>query len=67
MVLVFVTPLYLLMLSARVVDHEMLAAALFGCVAVPAGHLLSPDWGVVIGGVLAGTAAFFIFGRAKRP
>ena len=65
-VLIFVTPLYLLLLTARTRDPMMLGAAGLGCIAVPAGHLWSPDWGVIAGGLAAGTLAFAVNEARRR-
>jgi len=64
--LIFVTPLYLLLLTGRTRDAMMLTAALLGCVLVPFAHLWSADWGVVIGGVVAGTIAFVVTERRRK-
>lgn len=58
--LIFVTPLYLLLLTGRTRDSMMLGAALLGCFFVPIAHLWSADWGVVVGGIVAGTIAFAV-------
>lgn len=64
--LIFVTPLYLLLLTARTRDWMMLASAALGCACVPFVHLWSPDWGVIAGGVLAGTLAFAVFEYGRK-
>ena len=64
--LIFVTPLYLLLLTVRTRDAMMLSAAALGCVAVPLGHLWSADWGVIAGGLAAGTLAFAV-NETRRP
>lgn len=56
--LIFVTPLYLLLLTGRTRDSMMLAAAVLGCIFVPLAHLWSAEWGVIVGGLFAGTLAF---------
>lgn len=58
--LIFTTPLYMLLLSGRTPDHAMFGAALLGCLLVPIAQIWSPDWGVIIGGIAAGTIAFAI-------
>ncbi len=64
--LIFVTPLYLLLLTGRTRDPMMLSAAALGCLAVPLAHLWSPGWGVVAGGLVAGTAAFAVHEARRR-
>jgi predicted branched-subunit amino acid permease len=58
--LVFTTPLYMLLLSGRTPDHAMFGAALLGCVLVPLAQAWSPQFGVIAGGLVAGTIAFAI-------
>ena len=60
-VLMFLTPLYLLLLSGRTRTAMMLAAAVLGCAFVPLAHLWSPDWGILLGGLVGGTIAFAAF------
>lgn len=64
--LIFVTPLYLLLLTGRTRDPMMLSAAGLGCLCVPLAHLWSPSWGVVAGGLVAGTVAFAVNERRRR-
>jgi len=64
--LIFVTPLYLLLLTARTRDPMMLTAAALGCGAVPLAHLWSADWGVIAGGLVAGTLAFAVNEARRR-
>jgi predicted branched-subunit amino acid permease len=64
--LIFVTPLYLLLLTGRTRNAMMLTAAILGCFCVPVAHLWSPDWGVVFGGVVAGTIAFVAIERRRK-
>lgn len=56
--LIFVTPLYLLLLTGRTRKPMMLTAAGLGCVLLPLAHLWSAEWGVIGGGLVAGTLAF---------
>ncbi len=65
--LIFVTPLYLLLLAGRTRDAMMLNAAVLGCIFVPLAHLWSADWGVVIGGIVAGTIAFVAIEWRRKP
>jgi hypothetical protein len=64
--LIFVTPLYLLLLAGRTRDSMMLSAAILGCIFVPVAHLWSADWGVVLGGLVAGTVAFAVIELTRR-
>ena len=57
--LVFLTPVFFLLLfAAESPDRSGVMALAFGAVLGPAIHILSPEWSVLGGGVLAGTAAF---------
>jgi predicted branched-subunit amino acid permease len=57
--LVFLNPLYFLLLFAAEARAPARALALgLGALAGPPLHLLSPDWGLMAAGVLAGTGAF---------
>lgn len=64
--LIFVTPLYLLLLTGRTRDSMMLGAAILGCIFVPILHLWSADWGVILGGLFAGSLAFVVFEWKKK-
>jgi predicted branched-subunit amino acid permease len=57
--LVFLNPIYFMLVFAEGADNRMRALALgLGAVAGPAVHTLSPDWGLMIAGVGAGTLAY---------
>lgn len=56
--LIFLTPLYLLLLAGRTRSAMMLSAAGLGFVLVPLGHLWFADWGTIVGGLVAGSLAF---------
>lgn len=56
--LIFLTPLYLLLLTARSPKAQVQLAVVAGCVLVPAFHVWIGALGIVVGGVVAGTIAF---------
>ncbi|MBT3766800.1 MAG: AzlC family ABC transporter permease [Rhodospirillaceae bacterium] len=59
--LVFINPIYFLVMFAGNLANRAWAYALgIGGVLGPALHLVSPDWGLLITGLVAGTAAYFI-------
>jgi hypothetical protein len=68
--LVFLNPLYFMLMFVADMRHRLRALALvLGGVAGPILQLVSPDWGLLATGLLAGTAAFAaerIFGGARR-
>ena len=64
--LIFVTPLYLLLLTGRTRDSMMLSAAALGCIFVPVAHSWSADWGIVLGGLIAGTLAFTVIELRRK-
>lgn len=64
--LVFLNPIYFMLIFAADARARGRALALgFGAVAGPLFHLLSPDWGLLATGLVAGTLAFAI--DEKRP
>ncbi|KAA5606701.1 branched-chain amino acid ABC transporter permease [Roseospira marina] len=63
--LVFLTPLYfLLMMVADLRQRARLYAVIAGALVGPPLHLLTPDWGLVLSGLTAGTVAFSLDRRA---
>ncbi len=58
--LVFINPAYFVFVFSSVRQRNCVFAVVLGAVMGPVLHLISPDWGVVITGVLAGTAAFYL-------
>ena len=68
--LVFLNPIYfMLVFAADLRDRMKVYALAAGAVLGPALHLLTPDWGLLLAGVLGGTTAFFadrLFERRGR-
>ena len=59
--LVFINPIYFLVMFAGNLANRAWAYALgIGGVMGPALHLVSPDWGLLVTGLVAGTAGHFI-------
>jgi predicted branched-subunit amino acid permease len=57
--LVFLNPIYFLLVFIVDLQQRLRALALvFGAVLGPPLHSLSPDWGLPLAGLIAGTAAF---------
>ena len=56
--LVFLKPLY--------IDRPTLAALLLGAVTGPLVYLVLPDWGLLVTGLVAGTAGFLVGERLRR-
>jgi len=56
--LVFLNPAYFVFVFSSVRARNSVIAVILGAITGPAIHLLSPDWGVPITGILAGSAAF---------
>lgn len=70
--LVFLNPIYfMLVLSADIRERSRAWAMAFGAVAGPLAHLVSPEWGLLGAGLVAGTLAFvldrWLTGHATRP
>lgn len=63
--LIFITPLYLLLLTARSPKSEVQLAVVAGCILVPAFHAWIGGLGIVVGGVVAGSIAFFATTRRR--
>jgi predicted branched-subunit amino acid permease len=62
--LVFMVPMYyLLILTGAARERIAIVGLLCGAVAGPLIHLATPDWGVVITGLVGGTLAFFLVRR----
>jgi predicted branched-subunit amino acid permease len=58
--LVYLSPVYFLMVFAGVRERSGILAVLIGVGAGPLAHLVSPDWGVPATGVIGGTLAFLL-------
>ena len=58
--LVYLSPVYFLMVFAGVRERGGIIAVLLGAGAGPLLHLLSPEWGVPATGVIGGTLAFLL-------
>jgi predicted branched-subunit amino acid permease len=68
--LVFLNPIYFLLVFIVDLQQRLRALALvIGAVLGPPLHSLSPDWGLPLAGLIAGTAAFAIdhVMRSRRP
>lgn len=65
-ILIFVTPLYILLLATSSRRPSILLSIVVGGLVVPYAQTLSADWGVVVGGVLAGTIAYFMARRWRQ-
>lgn len=64
--LVYVTPIYfLLLMFGDIRSLTMGVAITCGAVAVPLAHLVTPQWSLLAGGMVGGTAAYWIL-RALR-
>lgn len=58
--LVFLNPIYFLMMFAGVRARAGVLAVLAGAVIGPLAHVVSPAWGLPVTGVIGGTLAFLI-------
>ena len=58
--LVFLNPAYFVFVFSSVRQRNCVFAVVIGAIMGPVMHLISPDWGVVVTGVAAGTAAFYL-------
>ena len=65
--LVALNPLYfMLLLSPSLAVRPHALALVFGGVAGPLLHLVSPDWGLLLAGGIGGTLAFLLGGRGRK-
>ena len=58
--LIFLNPVYFVFLFAGVSQRKFVLALIIGAVLGPLVHRLSPDWGLVFSGVIAGTTAYWL-------
>ena len=65
--LVFIGPLYfVLILSGETRTRHGIVAIACGAVAGPLIHLATPQWSVLLGGLVGGTLAFALVGATRR-
>ncbi|MGB7181924.1 MAG: AzlC family ABC transporter permease [Burkholderiaceae bacterium] len=64
--MIFVTPMYLLLLTARSPRAEAQLAVLAGVILVPAFSLWIGNLGIVVGGLVAGSLAFFAVNMRRK-
>lgn len=65
--LVFLNPIYFMLIFAADMRARIRALALgFGAIFGPLLHLVSPDWGLLATGLVAGTLAFVVDERLRR-
>lgn len=64
--LIFLNPLFFAVLLAGSHARPAIIAMLIGIPLGPILHLLSPDWGLLVTGLLGGTLAFLIHIRARK-
>ena len=68
--LVFLNPVFFALIFADARSRTLAFALLTGAVVGPLLHLVSPDWGVLATGLIAGSAAFWlsrVLARGERP
>jgi len=64
--LIFLNPVFFAMVFANTTDHMWINALIIGAVAGPLLHLVSPDWGLLATGLVAGTPAFWLSRARER-
>lgn len=65
--LVFLNPIYfMLVLSADLKNRRRMLALILGAAGGPVFHLLTPEWGLLLTGLVAGTLAYAA-GRERSP
>jgi len=64
--LIFLNPIFFALMFAGSTDRRIIVALLLGALAGPALHPFLPQYGLLVTGVAAGTAAFFLTRRRGR-
>lgn len=64
--LLFINPLFFALVFADAKERHIVLSLLAGAVLGPSLHALTPDWGVVIAGFVAGSAAFYLGWQRPR-
>lgn len=65
--LVFLNPVFFTLVFADARGRASIMAVLAGIVAGPLFHLLSPDWGLLLTGLVAGTGVYLVDRRMRGP
>lgn len=63
--LLFLVPIYFGLIMSNTVHPPYLLAFVLGCLLGPPMHLLTPEWGLVLSGLITGTFAFLLRNRLK--
>ena len=63
--LVFLVPIYFGLIMSNTVHPPFLLAFILGCILGPPMHLLTPEWGLVLTGLITGTLAYLL--RHRLP
>jgi hypothetical protein len=58
--LIFLVPIYFGLIMSNTVHPPYLLAFVLGCLLGAPIHLLTPEWGLVLSGIIAGTMAFLL-------
>ncbi len=58
--LIFLVPIYFGLIMSNTLHPPYLLSFIFGCLLGAPMHLLTPEWGLVLSGTIAGTMAFII-------
>ena len=64
--LIFLNPVFFAMVFASTTERVWVYALVLGAITGPLLHLVSPDWGLLATGVVAGTPAFFLYRAHER-
>jgi predicted branched-subunit amino acid permease len=65
--LIFLVPIYFGLIMSNTMHPPYLIAFVLGCLLGPPMHLLTPEWGLVLSGIVAGSLAFLLCNRLKNP
>ena len=61
--LIFLVPIYFGLIMSNTVHPPYLLAFVLGCMLGAPMHLLTPEWGLVLSGLIAGTMSFLLRNR----
>ena len=65
--LIFLVPIYFGLIMSNTVHPPFLFAFVLGCILGPPMHLLTPEWGLVLAGLISGTLAYLLRHRLPSP
>jgi len=65
--LIFLVPVYFGLIMSNTVHPPFLLAFVLGCILGPPMHMLTPEWGLVLTGLISGTLAYLMRHKLQVP